>query len=121
MLVKLIREGLGRLIAGISVLTQGKPMARTEEQQADVNVACENLSLYQFQSCPFCVKVRRQIHKLNLPIELRDAKNNEQFRNELADVGGRIKAPCLRIEQEGKSQWMYESNDINAYLQQRFG
>ena len=121
MLVKFMREGLGKLIAGGSVLTQGKAMTRTEDEQAYVNAACENLALYQFQSCPFCVKVRRQIHKLNLPIELRDAKNNEQFRNELAENGGRIKVPCLRIEEEGDVQWMYESDDINAYLHQRFG
>ena len=120
MLVKFMREFLGRIIAGVSVLTQGKPMARTEEQQANINKACENLSLYQFQSCPFCVKVRRHIHQLNLPIELRDAKNNAQFRTELAEGGGRIKAPCLRIEENGNVQWMYESNDIIAYLQERF-
>ena len=121
MLVKFLREGLGRIIAAISVLTQGKAMARTEEQQAQVNAACQNLSLYQFQSCPFCVKVRRRMHQLNLPIELRDAKNNPQFRSELAESGGRIKVPCLRIEENGEVKWMYESNDIIAYLEQRFG
>lgn len=115
-----MREGLGRIIAGGSVMTQGKAMVRTSEEQARINKACEDLALYQFQSCPFCVKVRRQIHQLNLPIELRDAKNNEQFRNELAEGGGRIKVPCLRIEENGEVQWMYESNDIIAYLQQRF-
>lgn len=120
MLVKWLREGLGRVIAGTSVMTQGKAMTRTEEEQSRVDKACENLSLYQFQSCPFCVKVRRQIHKLNLPIELRDAKNNEQFRTELAENGGRVKVPCLRIEENDDVQWMYESDDINAYLQQRF-
>ncbi len=121
MLVKYMREGLGRVIAGASVLTQGKPMARPQEEQDRIDAACKNLALYQFQSCPFCVKVRRQIHQLNLPIALRDAKNNEQFRSELAEGGGRIKVPCLRIEENNDVQWMYESDDINAYLQQRFG
>lgn len=121
MLVNLIRNGLGSIIATISMLTQGKPIARAADEQTRVNDACENLSLYQFHSCPFCVKVRRQIHKLNLPIELRDAKNNPQFRSELAENGGRIKVPCLRIEENNEVQWMYESNDIIAYLQQRFG
>ena len=102
MLVSLIREGLGRIIAAMSVLTQGKAMVRTGEQQAEVNAACKDLSLYQFQSCPFCVKV-------------------PQFRSELAEKGGRIKVPCLRIEDNGNVQWMYESNDIIAYLEQRFG
>ena len=67
MLVNLIREGLGRIIAAISVLTQGKPIARSQEQQAQVTAACKNLSLYQFYACPFCIKVRRKMHQLNLP------------------------------------------------------
>lgn len=121
MLVTFIREGLGRIIAAMSVLTQGKPMARSQEQQAEVTEACENLSLYQFYACPFCIKVRRQIHQLNLPIDTRDIKKIPQFRSELAENGGRVKVPCLRIEENGDVQWMYESNDINAYLQQRFG
>ena len=121
MLVNLIREGLGRIIAAISVLTQGKPMARNQEQQAQVTAACKNLSLYQFYACPFCIKVRRQMHQLNLPIEFRDIKKNPEFRSELEENGGRVKVPCLRIEENGDVQWMYESNDIIDYLQQRFG
>ena len=121
MLVNLIREGLGRIIAAMSVLTQGKPMTRSQEEQAEVTAACKDLSLYQFYACPFCIKVRRQMHQLNLPIDFRDIKNNPEFRTELAENGGRVKVPCLRIEENGDVQWMYESNDINAYLQQRFG
>lgn len=121
MLVKYMREGLGRLIVGMNHLTQGKPMMRTEDEQACVNEACKHLALYQFYACPFCVKVRRKIHQLNLPIELRDTQKNQQFRDELSENGGRIKVPCLRIEDKGEVQWMYESDDIIAYLQQRFG
>ena len=120
MLVNLIREGLGRIIAAVSVLTQGKPMARIQEQQEQVTAACKNLSLYQYHACPFCIKVRRKMHQLNLPIEFRDIKKNLEFRSELAENGGRVKVPCLRIEENGEVQWMYESNDIIAYLQQRF-
>jgi glutathione S-transferase len=30
--------------------------------------------------------------------------------------------PCLRIEKEdGSSEWMYESKDIIAYLDERYG
>ena len=121
MLVNIIREGIGRIIAAVNVLTPGKPMARGQEQQAQVIAACKNLSLYQFYACPFCIKVRRKMHQLNLPIECRDIKKNLEFRSELAENGGRVKVPCLRIEENGEVQWMYESNDIIAYLQQRFG
>ncbi len=32
-----------------------------------------------------------------------------------------MKVPCLKIEQAGEVTWMYESNDIISYLNQRFG
>ena len=62
------------------------------------------------------MKVRRAIKREGLNIETRDAKNNEQYRQELLEQGGKIKVPCLRIEQNGQTQWLYESNDIIAYL-----
>lgn len=120
MIVKGLRNGLGQLIIFADWLTRPKPLQRTAEQQAEVDAATARLALYQFNACPFCVKVRRAIHAFNLKIELRDAKNNPQFRQELEQQGGRIKVPCLRIEEGGEVRWMYESNDIIAYLQERF-
>lgn len=103
-------------------LTTPKGMERSDSQQQDVDKACESLKLYQFKTCPFCIKVRKQMAALSLPIETRDAQHNEQFRNELAEQGGRVKVPCLRITTEqGKTEWMYESDDINSYLFKRFG
>lgn len=121
MLLKLVREGLGRLIAGISYLTLPKPTERTEDAQQAVDEACKKLALYQFFACPFCIKVRREIHHLNLSIETRDAQNNETHRAALLNEGGAIKVPCLKIEHDdGKTEWMYESSDIIDYLQKRF-
>ncbi|MCA7113286.1 hypothetical protein LGL75_14005 [Staphylococcus aureus] len=28
--------------------------------------------------------------------------------------------PCLRIEENGQTRWMYESSDIVAYLEKTF-
>ena len=59
---------------------------------------------------------------LSLPIETRDAQNDNAYRQELAQEGGRVKVPCLKITQDdGSVEWMYESSDINAYLTRRFG
>ncbi len=100
----------------------GKPLERSGEEQQKVNSACENLALYQFKTCPFCVKVRKQIARLNLNIEKRDAQHNATHRAELEQGGGNVKVPCLQIKNEdGSVQWMYESADINAWLEQRFG
>lgn len=115
-----LRLILTPIVLLVEKLTTPKGQSRSDEAQQQVDEACKSLALYQFAACPFCVKVRKEIARLNLSIELRDAKNNEQHRQELLDGGGRVKVPCLRIEQDDKVQWMYESDDINQYLQQRF-
>ena len=54
-------------------------------------------------------------------IELRDASNNQEFRDELASQGGKIKVPCLRIERDDDTtQWLYESTEIIKYLESKF-
>lgn len=120
LLLKLLREGLGRLIVLIDWLTRPRKLKRTPDAQKQVEQATQGLSLYQFYACPFCVKTRRAIHRLNLPIDVRDAKPGSQHREELQHGGGAVKVPCLRIEEEGKVRWMYESGDIISYLEQRF-
>lgn len=119
--MKIIRWILGRIILSLDFLTSPKGMQRSSQEQEQVNNQTAKLALYQFAACPFCVKVRRSMKRLSLDIELRDAKQNQSHRQELAEQGGRIKAPCLRIEDnEGQVTWMYESNDIINYLEQRF-
>ncbi len=120
-MLKAIRLMLGALIAFIDKLTRGRKMKRPEPAQAEVEKQLEKLALYQFTLCPFCIKVRRKMHQLNLPIETRDAKNDSRHRQDLLEQGGRIKVPCLRIETGSGSQWMYESDDINRYLEKEFG
>ena len=78
------------------------------------------LVLYQFNGCPFCVKVRRELKRLNLRVELRDADQVPAFKEELLSGGGELQVPCLRIpEGNGKFRWMYESNAIVEYLRKQ--
>ena len=120
MFVKALRVGLGQIIIFIDFLTRPGKKQRPAAVQAQVNAAAKDLTLYQFHACPFCVKTRRTLRRLNVPVALRDAKNNEQDRQALLEQGGKIKVPCLRIEQDGQSTWLYESKAIIAYLDQRF-
>lgn len=120
MIVKGLRNGLGQLIIFANWVTLPKQQQRSAEQQAAVDAAVKSLALYQFKACPFCVKVRRAMHVLNVKVELRDAKNDPQFRQELLEQGGSIKVPCLRIEEEDEVRWMYESDAIIQYLKERF-
>jgi glutaredoxin len=104
------------------LLTTPRGMVRAAAAQQKVDQECRDLVLYQFKTCPFCIKVRREIKRLSLPIGLRDAQKNPQHRAELLQGGGAIKVPCLQIrDEQGNVQWMYESSVINQYLHQRFG
>ena len=120
MFLKLLRKSLGQLVIFIDFITRPKKIIRSEKDQAQINKETKKLALYQFYACPFCVKTRRTIRRLNLSIEYRDAKNNSEYRNELKTEGGEIKVPCLRIEENNNIKWMYESDDIIEYLNKRF-
>ena len=121
MFLKLLREGLGQLVVIINFITLPRRMKRDPDIQKKVEQQARKMSLYQFKRCPFCVRTRRTIHRLNLPIELRDASRGSVYRNELESEGGKIKVPCLRIEENGHTQWLYESTDIIAFLEKKFG
>jgi glutaredoxin len=103
------------------IITTPKGVVRADDKQQEVNRQSQNLVLYQFKTCPFCIKVRREIRRLSLPIALRDAQKNQRHRAELLQGGGQIKVPCLQItDEQGKVRWMYESDEINRYLHQHF-
>ncbi len=120
MIIKALRIGLGQLIVLLDLISRPRKLKRAAAAQAEVAQAASGLALYQFHACPFCVKTRRTLHKLNVPVALRDAKNDAQARHELEQHGGKIKVPCLRIEENGQSRWLYESKAIIAYLNERF-
>ena len=96
-------------------------IVRQGTAQQDIDSECAKLALYHFNTCPFCIKVRHEMARLSLPIQLREAQHDAKHRGELLQGGGKVQAPCLQIEDErGNIQWMYESNDIIQYLQRRF-
>ncbi|MCF2907604.1 glutathione S-transferase N-terminal domain-containing protein [Pseudoalteromonas sp. DL2-H2.2] len=115
--MKLIRMLLGSLILVFDFIFTPRSKKRPADAQAKLDAQTANLKLYQFKGCPFCVKVRRAAKREGLKLETRDAMNNQVYRQELQEQGGKIKVPCLRIEEQNKVTWLYESNDIVAYLQ----
>ena len=118
---KVLRTVLGPFMLLKERLTQPRGVVREPSAQTTVNLQCNNLALYQFKTCPFCIKVRQEMRRLSLPIEQRDAQHNVAHRSELQQGGGAIKVPCLKItDASGRSQWLYDSNAIIAYLRGRF-
>ncbi|QEP43941.1 glutaredoxin [Ectothiorhodospiraceae bacterium BW-2] len=116
--IRLILKPLMSLYEKVTLPT---PITRSEGEQQQIDTRTHRLTLYQFQLCPFCIKVRRTIHRLNLKIEQRNANESEQYRQELIQGGGKWQTPCLRIEEDnGETRWLYESDAIIDYLQQQF-
>jgi glutaredoxin len=117
----LIRWLLGRLILSLEFITRPAPLLREKKEQEKIDFTTSKFSLYQFNACPFCVKVRRHIRKFSLNIELKDAKNNISYKEELIIGGGAHKVPCLRVDHSTKqTKWLYESDEIIAYLKKKF-
>lgn len=78
------------------------------------------LELYEFESCPFCRKVREALTILDLDAMIYPCpKNGPRFREEVKRRGGKAQFPYLVDPNTG--QEMYESDDIIRYLAERYG
>ncbi|MBS1958099.1 MAG: glutathione S-transferase N-terminal domain-containing protein [Bdellovibrionales bacterium] len=119
--MKIIRFILGKIILTLDAIFSPKSMTRDSGKQALVDKETQSMSVYQLVACPFCVKVRRQMKRLALKIELKNIEDSN-VHSELMAGGKQDQVPCLRlVDASGNITWMYESSDINAYLEQRFG
>lgn len=118
---KTLRAVLGPVMLLKEKLTQPKGVVRVQAAQDKVNRQCKSLVLYQYQTCPFCIKVRQEMRRLSLNIQRIDAQHAGPDRQALLQGGGQAKVPCLKITNKaGKSQWLYDSEEIIAYLRGHF-
>lgn len=118
---KTLRAVLGPVLLLKESLTRPQGVKRPRAAQAAVDQQCQSLALYQFQTCPFCIKVRQEMRRLSLNIAHLDAQSEGPHRQALLQGGGQTKVPCLKItDASGNSQWLYESEKIVAYLRGRF-
>lgn len=121
MFFRTLRLVMGPFMLLWEKLTTPKGIQRPLMAQQQVDQATEALVLYEFRTCPFCIKVRREINRLSLKIERRDAQKNPVNREQLLQGGGKIKVPCLRVtEENGQVSWLYESSAIIDYLQRHY-
>ena len=118
---KTLRLILGPVLLLKETLTRPKGLERPQVAQEKVDQQCQALVLYQYKTCPFCIKVRQEISRLSLNIKRIDAQPEGRDRQDLLQHGGQTKVPCLRItDDSGNSQWLYDSDRIVAYLGGRF-
>ena len=118
---KTLRLVLGPMMLLKEKITRPKGLVRAQAAQEAVDQQCQSLALYQYKTCPFCIKVRQEISRLSLNIQRIDAQHEGADRQLLLKHGGQAKVPCLRItDSAGSSQWLYDSEKITAYLRERF-
>ena len=116
-----LRWVLGPVMLLKERLTQPAGVVREAAAQARVAQQCQSIALYQFSTCPFCIKVRQEMRRLSLPIEKRDAQHNSAHREALLEGSGATQVPCLKItEANGQTRWLQDSGAIVAYLRERF-
>ena len=116
-----LRVLLGPVMLLKEALTRPQGVVRTSAEQASVDAACRGLALYQYKTCPFCIKTRQEMRRLSLDITKVDAQHAGPARTELLQGGGQTKVPCLKItDAAGSSRWLYDSEQIIAYLRSRF-
>ena len=116
-----LRVVLGPVMLLKERLTQPTGVQRAPAAQAAVDQQCQSLALYQFSTCPFCIKVRQEMRRLSLPIEKRDAQHHTANRDALLQGSGASKVPRLQItEDNGQTRWLQDSTEIVAYLRERF-
>lgn len=78
----------------------------------------DDLKLYVIEGCGYCQDVRDAAAQLSITLEERDLRRDRTHYADLQAARGRTTVPVLRI---GDEQWMGESQDIIAYLYERFG
>ena len=118
---KTLRIVLGPVMLLREKLTRPRGIVRSQAAQKNTDMQCLGLVLYQYKTCPFCMKVRREMARLSLNITRVDAQAPGPAREELTQKGGQTKVPCLKInDAAGGSQWLYDSEAIVGYLRGRF-
>jgi glutaredoxin len=105
------------LVRAFCFIIRPESVVRDPSAQNKIDAITAKMAIYEFETCPYCLKVQRHLRRHSLSIEFRDIIKNATYASELIHHGGKRQVPCLRIENdEGQVHWLYESNDIIAYL-----
>lgn len=75
------------------------------------------LTLFHLRGCPYCHKVRRAAHRLGIPLQLVEVREQPWARELLLAARGRATVPVLRITDVDGVSLLPESDDIVAYLE----
>lgn len=77
-----------------------------------------SITLYQFEECPYCEKVRRKLSEKQLKYEKVNVAHNREdpLRKELKAKSGIATVPVIKID----GKYIGDSTAIIAYLDEHF-
>lgn len=102
------------MLLNLRKLWQKNPKSgKIPETEKDI---MQNLTLYHFDGCPFCARVKDYMGKNNISLSMKDIHKESGAREELMKIGGKAQVPCLVVN--GKA--LYESLDIIEWLRTHY-
>ena len=103
-----------------SMFTTVSRLGAGVQAKAPAHRPAQLLELYEFESCPFCRKVRDALTELDLEAMVYPCpKGGSVFRDTAVALGGKAQFPYLVDPNTGTR--LYESDDIVAYLFATYG
>lgn len=76
----------------------------------------QKLTLFQFENCPYCIKVRKKLEELKIPYEKIEVPRDREadIRKEIAEKSGVLTVPVVKI----RDFYLGESEDIIRYIKE---
>lgn len=108
-------------LASITRLPYGTDVAQPLRTAAVGSIAEPQLTLYEFEACPFCRRVREMVTYLDLSVVVKPCGRESRHREEVKALaaGEKIRFPYLVDETAGVS--LFESEDICKHLLKEYG
>ena len=80
------------------------------------------LTLFQFEECPYCAKVRAKLEELGLEYQKVNVPRDREhsLRKELFKKSGVPTVPVLKITTDNEEKFLGESEEIISYLKRYF-
>ena len=80
------------------------------------------ITLYQFEDCPYCAKVRSKLDHIELEYDKINVPRNREnpFRKMLLKNSGVATVPVLKVENRGQEAYIGESDEIIKYIEENY-
>jgi hypothetical protein len=104
----------------LDCLSKPQPIERSEQEVRRLAKEASCIALYDYKGCSASRLPRREIRRLNVEIECRDFSKSSIHQDKLLAEYGKLKSPCLRIEEKGEVRWLDEPDAIVHFLHERF-